>query len=151
MNIFLAFIILISETRNPKFNKWFKNYLKPVAIITVFSSGDVKLLHIFDSNYGGFKIFSAPFSSLALKLIFWGGFLNTIVEDLPQLIIQILFATYYPNSYDITAFFTLITSILVLLVSIIECSYHLFINNKNQNQVEIKPEYNEIDTIEVGK
>lgn len=89
LNILLAFIIFSHEIQYPEFNKWLKKYLKPVAIITFFSSGDVELLHIFDSKFGGFQIFEASFSPLALNLIFWSGFLNIILEDLPQLVIQV--------------------------------------------------------------
>lgn len=103
INAFLAFIIFTFETQNPKFNEWFKNYLKPVAVITLFSAGDVNLLHIFDSKFGGFKIFSAPFSPLALKLMFWGGLLNIILEDLPQLIIQVITENFY-KFYFLTNF-----------------------------------------------
>jgi hypothetical protein len=45
--------------------------------------------------------------------------------------------------YDITALFTLITSVLVFLVSVIECSYHIFMNNKNENHVGIQSNYND--------
>jgi hypothetical protein len=91
-------MILTHEVQYPEFNNWLKKYLKPVAIITVFSSGDVELLHIFDSNFGGFQMFRASFSPLALKLIFWFGFSNIILEDLPQLVIQVI--KYY-NIYVI--------------------------------------------------
>ncbi|GBB91078.1 hypothetical protein RclHR1_01820007 [Rhizophagus clarus] len=147
LNIFLAFIILSHEVQYPEFNKWLKNYLKPVAIVTVFSSGDIELLHIFDSNFGGFQIFTASFSSLALKLIFWCGFLNIILEDLPQLIIQILYARNFTTSYNNIAFFTLITSIVILLIGIIEYGYRLFMD-KNHDEIddetdEIKINYDE--------
>jgi hypothetical protein len=75
--------------QSSKNSEWFKNYIKPVAISTILSSGDIELLHIFDSNFGGFKIFSAKFSQKTLNLIFWGGFLNLILENLPQLVIQV--------------------------------------------------------------
>ncbi|GBB98117.1 hypothetical protein RclHR1_03140016 [Rhizophagus clarus] len=143
LNIFLAVVIVKFEMQNSKNSEWFKHYIKPVAVATVLSSGDIELLHIFDSNFCGFKIFSANFSQKTLDLIFWGGFLNIILENLPQLVIQILYAINYFTIYDNTALFTLITSILVFLVSVIECSYHLFMNNNNGNHVGIQSDYND--------
>ncbi|GBC23065.1 uncharacterized protein OCT59_014015 [Rhizophagus irregularis] len=148
LNILLAFIIFSHEIQYPEFNKWLKKYLKPVAIITFFSSGDVELLHIFDSKFGGFQIFEASFSPLALNLIFWSGFLNLILEDLPQLVIQIIYARNFTNSYKIIAFFTLITSIVMTLIGIIEYGYHLFIN-KNIEKEEIEF-YDETDEIKIS-
>lgn len=62
-------------------------------MITLFGSGNVELLHLINSQFANFSIFSAPFSSEALNWIFWGGFIDILIEDLPQLIIQVL--TFY--------------------------------------------------------
>ncbi|PKC11790.1 hypothetical protein RhiirA5_497429 [Rhizophagus irregularis] len=138
LNVFFAIAIFKFEIQNSINSEWFKNYIKPVAIATILSSGDIELLHIFDSNFGGFKIFSVKFSPKTLNLIFWGGFLNIILENLPQLVIQILYAINSSSGInDVTALFTLIISIIVFLVSVIECSYHIFMNNKNENHVGI--------------
>ncbi len=92
INTCLAFNIFIFEIKeNPKFSDWFKKNTKLAAIITLFSSGSIELLHLLDSNFAGFALFSAPFSSKALYWIFWGGILNILIEDLPQLIIQVTF------------------------------------------------------------
>ncbi|CAG8733889.1 14724_t:CDS:2, partial [Funneliformis caledonium] len=110
INICLAFYIFIFETRkNPKFADWFRENSKLAAIITLFSSGNVELLHLLDSNFAGYKLFSAPFSSKALRWIFWGGFSNIFIEDLPQLIIQIIYATTLNTEYNIYALSALVT------------------------------------------
>jgi len=86
----LAFNIFIFEIKeNPKFSDWFKKNTKLAAIITLFSSGNVELLRLLDSKFAGIELFSAPFSSDASNWIFWGGFLNIFIEDIPQLIIQV--------------------------------------------------------------
>src|ERR1044072_4534173 len=93
MNACLAFNIFTFELRkNSKFNKWFEDNSKLAAIITLFSSGDIGLLHLLDSNFAGLELFSAPFSSKASYRIFWGGVLNIFIEDLPQLLIQVKFS-----------------------------------------------------------
>jgi len=86
----LAFYIFISETRKDhEFSDWFKKNSYLAAIITLFSSGNVELLRLLDSKFAGIELFSAPFSSDASNWIFWGGFLNIFIEDIPQLIIQV--------------------------------------------------------------
>jgi len=92
MNAFLAFNIFIFEiNKNPNFKEWADKRLILIRLITLFSVGNVELLHLLDSKYAGFDIFDAPFSPRALYVIFWGGFLNIFIEDLPQLLIQVKF------------------------------------------------------------
>src|SRR6266511_1347844 len=105
INTCLAFNIFIFEIKeNPKFSNWFKKNSKLAAIITLFSSGNVELLRLLDSNFAGFTLFSAPFSSKALCWIFWGGLFNLLLEDLPQLLIQV------------NSFFSLLISIFFFIV-----------------------------------
>lgn len=90
MNACLAFNIFIFEiTKNPDFEKWANERVILVRFITLFSSGNVELLHLLDSRYAGLEIFDAPFSPRALYVIFWGGILNIFIEDIPQLLIQV--------------------------------------------------------------
>src|SRR5687768_10965196 len=90
INTCLALKIFTFEIRgNSKFEAWYKANSKLAGIITLFSSGNVELLHLLDSNFANFEIFSAPLSTKALNWIFYGGILNTFIEDLPQLIIQV--------------------------------------------------------------
>ncbi|CAG8552569.1 7721_t:CDS:2, partial [Funneliformis mosseae] len=96
---------------------------KLAAIITLFSSGNVELLHLLDSNFAGYKLFSAPFSSKALRWIFWGSFSNIFIEDLPQLIIQIIYATSLNIEYNIYALSALVTGSVILLINVIGFIY----------------------------
>jgi hypothetical protein len=75
-------------------NKWLDTS-KLTAFITLFGSGNVELLHLLNSNFAGFQMFSAPFSEKALDLILWGGFINILFEDLPQLIIQVILNFFF--------------------------------------------------------
>ncbi|CAG8659192.1 3117_t:CDS:2, partial [Funneliformis mosseae] len=124
INTCLAFYIFIFETRkNPKFSDWFRENSKLAAIITLFSSGNIELLHLLDSNYAGYKLFSAPFSSKAIRWIFWGGFSNIFIEDLPQLIIQIIYVVSPNTGYNIFALSALITGSVILLIDVIGFIY----------------------------
>jgi len=74
---------------NLGFYEWNEGNSILVKFVTLFSTGNVEILHLLDSKYAGFKIFDAPFSPRALYLISLGGILNIFVEDLPQLLIQV--------------------------------------------------------------
>jgi hypothetical protein len=91
----MVFYIINSERNNEKFEKWFEETNKWIdtsklaAFVTLFGSGNVELLHLLNSKFAGFQMFSAPFSEKALNWILWGGFINILFEDLPQLTIQV--------------------------------------------------------------
>jgi hypothetical protein len=90
-NLILVFIIFITECMdNKKYFVWFKNNSQPAAIITILCGGDITVLKLLSSNLAGFELFNAPLSKKAEKLIYYGGILNTFIEDLPQLIIQVI-------------------------------------------------------------
>jgi len=96
MNSCLAFKIFTFEIKgNFEFKKWFNKNSKLAAIITLFGSGNVEMLHLLDSKFANLKIFSAPFSTKALYWIFCGGILNIFVEDLPQLLIQVTYEFFF--------------------------------------------------------
>ena len=88
----MTFNIFAFEIRgNFKFEDWYKKNSKLATIITLFCSENVELLNLLDSNFANFGIFSAPFSTKALYRIFYDRILNTFIENIPQLIIQVTF------------------------------------------------------------
>ncbi len=90
-NLILVFHIFITECMDNKNNLvWFKNNSQSAAIITILCGGDISVLKLLSSNLAGFELFNSPLSEKAEKLIYYGGILNTLVEDLPQLIIQVI-------------------------------------------------------------
>ncbi|RHZ44931.1 hypothetical protein Glove_707g9 [Diversispora epigaea] len=117
-NTILAFYIIFEENKSKTFLSWFTQHGKVASIFTVLSGADIETLSILHSNMAGFEIFNAPFSTEGKSRIFWGSCLNILLEDLPQVIIQIL----YQQSviiYDIIPLLALVSSCLSLLVSIV--------------------------------
>ncbi|CAG8563240.1 2495_t:CDS:10, partial [Diversispora eburnea] len=110
--------VVFNENKKPKFMKWFIQYGRVVSIFTVLSGADIEALSILYSTLAGFEIFNAPFSNKGKSLIFWGSWLNIFVEDIPQVIIQILYRTSVVR-YDAIPLLTLISSSLNLLINII--------------------------------
>jgi len=94
-NLILVFHIFITECiSNKNYLVWFKNNSQPAAIITILCGGDISVLKLLSSNLSGFELFNAPLSKNAEKLIYYGGILNTFLEDLLQLIIQVIYIIY---------------------------------------------------------
>ncbi|CAG8523492.1 3413_t:CDS:10 [Paraglomus occultum] len=124
-NSVIAFCIMVQENAtNAKFQIWFSNYPKLASIFTVLAAADVEMLSILSSNFAGFPSFTAPFSVKTKTWMFWGGFTNLFIEDVPQFVIQV----FYRNStisYNIIPFLTLISSSVIITINVIERSYHV--------------------------
>ena len=94
-NLVLVFYIFITECMdNENYLVWFNNNSQPVAIITILCGGDISALKLLSSNLAGFELFNAPLSKKAEKIIYYVGILNTLLMDLPQLIIQVIDIIY---------------------------------------------------------
>ncbi|CAG8568461.1 11679_t:CDS:2 [Diversispora eburnea] len=113
-----AFYIISEESKSEKFMQWSIRYGRVVSIFTVLSGADIEALSIIYSTLAGFEILNAPFSNKGKSRIFWCSWLNIFLEDIPQVIIQIL---YFRNvvSYDIIPILTLTSQCLNLLINVI--------------------------------
>jgi hypothetical protein len=60
-----------------------------MSIVTVFAGADISVLKLLSSNIFELKKFNAPFSDETKGLILWGCVVSSLIEDLPQLIIQV--------------------------------------------------------------
>ncbi|RHZ82399.1 hypothetical protein Glove_109g262 [Diversispora epigaea] len=106
------------ENKSKTFLDWFSQHEKVASVFTVLSSADIETLSILYSNLAGFKFFQAPISTKGKNRIFWASFLTLFVEDIPQLIIQLLYH-YSVVAYDIIPLLALVSSCLSLLINII--------------------------------
>ncbi|UZO02582.1 uncharacterized protein OCT59_021061 [Rhizophagus irregularis] len=127
VNFLLAINIFLSEVAtNPMFYTWFSELPTLLSICTIFSAIDVLAINTLTSNLFGLKVFSAPLSQRSRNIILWGSFINIFAEDIPQLIIQIL----YFNSvvtYDLIPSLVLISGGLVIMNKLILRSFHMLI------------------------
>ncbi|RGB28059.1 hypothetical protein C1646_768306 [Rhizophagus diaphanus] len=127
VSFLLAINILLSEVAtNPTFFTWFSELPTLLSICTIFSAIDVLAVNTLTSNLFGLKVFSAPLSQRSRNIILWGSFINIFAEDIPQLIIQIL---YYNSvvTYDLIPSLVLISGGLVIMNKLILRSYHALI------------------------
>ena len=89
-NLVVSFIIVTREIKkSPKFYKWFKDNSKITIITATLATTDIKALSLISSNFGGFKLFSANLSEEAEEIMLYGSIVSFLLEDLPQLIIQV--------------------------------------------------------------
>ncbi|PKK70377.1 hypothetical protein RhiirC2_849977 [Rhizophagus irregularis] len=130
-NIIMAFVIISGENMRPEFFHWFTKNFRLASVFTVLSGANVEILSILGSNLAGLKIFQAPFSNSAKSIIFWGGITNIFIEDIPQVIIQILFE-FNSITYDIIPKLTLYTSVINLTINIVGRLYQVvsYIRNR---------------------
>ncbi|CAB4428513.1 unnamed protein product [Rhizophagus irregularis] len=115
INFILALYIITNEkSLNQDFAKWSNSHKTVISIFALISSADIEALNILQS----FGFFKSDFSEQTTGKIFWGACLDIFIEDIPQLIIQILYfrSVLY---YDVISLLTLASSSLTLTVHII--------------------------------
>ncbi|CAG8470114.1 2678_t:CDS:2 [Funneliformis caledonium] len=112
-------INLHERTKNNDFRAWLAKHSKFAAIMTVFAGADIEALKLLTSQLAGCEMFNAKFSFKANRWILWGGVINSLFEDLPQFVIQILYKENTDKDYSLIPFVTLVTSTIVLLVDIV--------------------------------
>ncbi|CAI2174672.1 3054_t:CDS:10, partial [Funneliformis geosporum] len=127
INFIMSIVMILREIKHNKgFYEWFKENTNMASLFTILASTDIGVLNILSSNVAGMALFNAPISNGTQSLIFLGGHIGFVIEDIPQFIIQVL----YKNStitYDIIPFLTLLTSSIVLVTSIVSRVYHLIV------------------------
>ncbi|RHZ82557.1 hypothetical protein Glove_109g34 [Diversispora epigaea] len=141
INAISAFYIINNENKSKPFLDWFTRHEKLASVFTVLACADIEILSILHSNLAGFKFFQAPFSTKGKNRIFWVSCVTIFVEDIPQLIIQILYQRRV-ITYDIIPLLALISSCLSLLINIIgrlfqvinKCQYGTLEWDSTQNQ-----------------
>ncbi|CAG8482043.1 12120_t:CDS:10 [Acaulospora morrowiae] len=95
INIIFTFIIITHETaENNGFSAWWFKNPKVALIFTFLSSADAESLDVMSSESAEVSGLSAPFSARGLKNIIMLNFFSILIEDLPQLVILILYQAY---------------------------------------------------------
>ncbi|CAG8586848.1 1107_t:CDS:10, partial [Ambispora leptoticha] len=124
-NTFIALFVILSEnSREDKFNDWFRKYPQIAAVFTILSCADVEVLKILSSQVGRLNLFSATFSDRAESMIFWASCTNILIEDVPQFIIRFLY--HGKNiTYNILPTIALVSSAIGLLFAVINRLYQI--------------------------
>ncbi|CAG8463671.1 8896_t:CDS:2, partial [Paraglomus occultum] len=95
LSLDIAFV-LSKLSKNAKFQEWFSQNVKITSVLTLLASADVEAITFLGSKFA----------------------VNLFIEDIPQLVIQILYR-HLTVSYDIIPFLSLIMSSIILTSNII--------------------------------
>lgn len=83
------FIFLREYYSNPLFANFARENSFSTTILLVLGYIDLVSLELLSSNLANFQKLSAPFDDLADRTIYLGSLAILLVEDLPQLVIQV--------------------------------------------------------------
>ncbi|GBC02454.1 hypothetical protein RclHR1_04630010 [Rhizophagus clarus] len=121
VNIIFSFAIILNEKkkRSTRFNKWFHNNSTLAAITTVFAGADMSTFKLLYSHIFNLNRFKAPFSEDSKTIILWGCVISSVIQDIPQLIIQVIYKVKIKDGYPLIPFLKLVTVSIKLPIGII--------------------------------
>ncbi|CAG8634518.1 18413_t:CDS:10 [Rhizophagus irregularis] len=126
INFFITMFIFLREYySNPLFANFARENSFSTTILLVLGYIDLVSLELLSSNLANFQKLSAPFDDLADRTIYLGSLAILLVEDLPQLVIQILYLKLVID-YKFVPLLTLITCSLIITTNIIGRSYDCY-------------------------
>ncbi|CAG8572251.1 7568_t:CDS:10 [Diversispora eburnea] len=144
INAIWAFYIISDENKSKNFLNWFTQHEKAASIFTILSSADIETLRILYSNLAGFKFFQAPISTKGKNRIFWASCITIFIEDIPQVIIQLVYHFSVVTYDDIIPILALASSCLNLLTNFIGRLFQA-INNCRHGTLEYENTQNRED------
>ncbi|CAG8488832.1 7339_t:CDS:10 [Ambispora leptoticha] len=120
INIFLASFIIARENHvNLDFHQWFARYGRICSFFTVLSTADIEALNILSSKFAGLDFLSAVYSEQAQKWLFWGSVAGLLIEDVPQLIVQVIYRLNV-ITWDIVPFVVIFSGAIIVFVKLLE-------------------------------
>ncbi|CAG8485185.1 13999_t:CDS:10 [Acaulospora morrowiae] len=135
-NVILSSVIIYREFyKNSLFYSWLTEFPQVFAIIIPLSPIRVECLKIINSRIARFDVLRAPLSSKSENLIFWSVIFAFLIEDIPQLIVQLLYLTS-TIQYDLIALLALISCIITILQIIIMIVWKSVKNKKKMYHLE---------------
>ncbi|CAG8493438.1 4505_t:CDS:10 [Funneliformis caledonium] len=152
INMLTSIKLLIKEiTTNPSFYEWVKECTGILGIFTLISCMEIEILNLLVSNIGGLKYFNAPLTDYSLKVIFRISSLCFFIEDIPQLVIMMIY-TQKIVKYDIIQVVAVLSSVLVVLLGLITRIYKALLHFKLVKQFSTFTEkFDEMQTSESDK
>lgn len=115
-NLFVAGNIFISSVwHNPEMDKWVKENFTTAAAVAILASTNIEMFLLLNSGLFNLDTFRAPLDEKALKTIAVAGLLGSLLEDIPQLVIQSISAS---NVLDTITFLSIIASILTIFFGV---------------------------------
>ncbi|CAG8522060.1 11780_t:CDS:10 [Funneliformis caledonium] len=102
VNFFTAMFVFLVEFlgNNTLFQIFARNNALTTTILLVMGYIDLVSLELLSSRVANIHSLDAPFSDSSAKWIYFGSLIVVILEDIPQLVIQVICNRYYDSSTD---------------------------------------------------
>lgn len=115
-NLFIVGRVFIASIlHQPEMGKWLKENAGIASAVAIFASTNVEIFAILHSNLLYKDAFNAPFDARAMKMISIAGFVGSLLEDVPQLVIQSIAAS---DHFDTITLLSIVASILTIFFGI---------------------------------
>ncbi|CAG8572871.1 5572_t:CDS:10 [Ambispora gerdemannii] len=131
INFCFATYIFSSELQNKDNYDWYIQFGKVGAFLNFLAIADIEALEVLSSRFAGLDVLSVKFSDKSKNLIHWCSLIDLFIEDIPQLIIQIIYNSQVIIR-DIVPSITLFSSSIVLTVKVIQKLQLAFSDSKSQ-------------------
>ena len=119
MSLAYMMVFLQNELKQDAFTVWFGENKSGATVVCFLGVFSVDLLNMLDSKLFGFDFLSAPLSLESKAQLLYAGAFGLLLEDLPQLGIQIyIYAATQPQLASIYSISTLVTVLSCLFTSI---------------------------------
>eukprot|EP00808_Paulinella_micropora_P005093 g5226.t1 len=122
--------LLRCETRsNAEFSAWLENHTTPAALVVLLSLTNAEGLELLKCKVGGFQALSAPLRSESAAFLRVVGLTTNLLEDLPQLCIQI--AITVTDGLTTTRLVSLAATFAVIGKGLLTRSFNLIIQRQS--------------------
>ncbi|GBC02453.1 hypothetical protein RclHR1_04630009 [Rhizophagus clarus] len=138
VNVIFAFFIILNEKkkRSKVFEDWFHKNSSIAATATILAGADMSAFKLLYSRIFRLRRFNAPFSDSSKNLVLWGCILNSIIQDVPQFIIQVCFRVQTQGAYTLIPFLKLITVSIKLPIGIMGRIYEALKGHYKANKAD---------------
>lgn len=104
-------IFVNSVLHHPEMEKWVKENFTTAAAVAILASTNIEMFLLVHSGLFNLDAFRAPLDEKALKMIAVAGLVGSLLEDIPQLVIQSIAAS---EVLDTVTFLSIVASILTI-------------------------------------
>ena len=117
-NLVMVVVVLsLAVKKNPELEAWLNANYGLTALTLVLSSSQIEVFGLLRAKLFNLKIFSAPISDRTYKTVLALGLLGNVVEDIPQLVLQLIVAS---NSLDTVVILSIIASSLTIITGVVK-------------------------------
>ncbi|KAK9767437.1 hypothetical protein K7432_002793 [Basidiobolus ranarum] len=118
-----TYIIVKEVSNNPLFHEWFSKHTLLTSAISVLAATNPALLFILSSRFCSLNSLSAPFSSRVRYQIMICVGIGILIEDIPQLVIQVIYKSFN-GFFKIIPFLAVLSNCIGVVYAIVSQIYN---------------------------